>query len=140
MLAGQLALVVAAVFSGAALYISIVEQPARVRLDDRALLMEWRLAYRRGLAVQAPLAAAGLALGLLAWHATGGHAWLVGAALMGTNWPYTLIVINPTNRRLMVADASGESRVLIVKWARQHAIRTALGCAATALFLSASLG
>jgi hypothetical protein len=52
MLAGQLAMTAAALFTGAAVYISVVEQPARLSLEDRALLTEWKRAYDRGFAMQ----------------------------------------------------------------------------------------
>ena len=142
MLYGQLALVVAALFAGAALYINVAEQPARMDLDDRAVLAQWKRAYHRGAALQAPLAIAGFALGLLAWRQTANPSWLVGAADMIANWPYTLAAGMPTNRRLMAtepADAGAESRALLAKWARLHAVRTGLGCAAAAVFLWASL-
>ncbi|MGN6747868.1 MAG: DUF1772 domain-containing protein [Xanthobacteraceae bacterium] len=141
-MAGQVALVVAAVFAGAALYVNIAEQPARLLLDDRALLGEWQPSYKRGFAMQAPLAIIGFLLGLLAWWQTGLWAWLSGAIILIANWPYTLAVIMPVNNRLMEIEpnaAGADSRRLIEKWARQHAVRTGLGFAAVLVFLWASL-
>ncbi len=92
--------------------------------------------------MQAPLAVAGFLLGLLAWWQTGTWLWLVGAFLMIANWPYTLICVMTANNILMAIDpaaAGTDSRKLIEKWARLHAVRTALGFAATLAFLWASL-
>jgi hypothetical protein len=142
MIAGQLALTVAAIFAGAAVYVSVAEHPARLSLDDRSMLIEWQPAYKRGFAMQAPLAIAGFLLGLLAWWQTGGWLWLLGAVVLVANWPYTLLVIMPTNTKLMARDpasAGPDSRQLIEKWAQLHAGRTALGLAATLIFLWASL-
>lgn len=143
MLAGQLALIVAAIFAGAAVYINAVEQPARLGLDDRALLTQWKPAYVRGFAMQASLAIVGFLLGLLAWWQTGGWLWLAGAIVLVANWPFTVIAIMPTNKILMTTDldkAGPDSRALLQKWAGLHAVRTALGFAATVIFLLASLG
>jgi uncharacterized membrane protein len=142
MIAGQLALIVAALFAGAAVYINVAEQPARLHLDDRSLLMQWKPAYKRGFAMQASLAIAGFVLGVVAWRQTGLWLWLAGAIVLVANWPFTLFGIMPTNKKLMAIDPAGagaESRALIRQWARLHAVRTALGFAATLLFLAASL-
>jgi hypothetical protein len=142
MLLGQLALIAAAIFSGAAVYINVAEQPARLRLDDRALLTEWKPSYKRGLPMQASLVIIGFLLGLSAWSQTGDWRWLLGAGVFVVNWPYTLLVVMPTNRKLMAMDpasAGVESRALIETWAGLHAVRTALGFAATSIFLWASM-
>jgi hypothetical protein len=142
MLAGQLALIAAALFTGAALYVSACEQPARLHLDDGALLTQWKPAYKRGTAMQAPLALIGALLGVIAWWQTSDWRWLIGSAVILANWPFTFLVIMPTNYALLALDRTGgdpRSRDLIEKWGRLHAGRTALGVAATLLFLVASL-
>ena len=141
MLTGHLALTVSALFTGAAFYINVAEQPARLKLDDRALLAQWKPAYKRGFAMQASLAVAGFLLGLASWWISDDGCWLIGGLVLLANWPYTLLAIMPTNNRLMAApldSAGSETRALIERWGRLHAVRTVLGAISTLLFLWAS--
>lgn len=138
MIFGILALGVAAAFTGAAFYITFAEQPARLTLDDRAMLVQWKPAYARGYAMQASLAVLGFLLGAAAWWTTDDLMWLVGAIVLAANWPYTMLVILPVNKRLNAIEpdrAGPESRALIERWGRLHTRRTMLGAAASALFL-----
>ena len=142
MLAGHLALVAAAIFFGVAFYVSFVEQAARLGLDDRALLAEWKPAYKRGYAIQAPLAILGFILGIVACWQTGRPAFLAGSLLMIANWPWTIFAVMPTNTMLMATsldDANAGTRQLIVKWNVLHSVRTLLGGMATVAFLIALL-
>jgi hypothetical protein len=138
MLVGQLALTIAAVFAGAAIYINVAEQPARLRLDNRSLLAEWKPAYKRGYVMQASLAVMGGFFGLLAYLSTLDWRWLLGAIVLLANWPYTLFVIVPTNHHLMDTPpeaASAETRRMLERWGALHAGRSALGLVATLIFL-----
>lgn len=138
MLAGQLALTFAAAFAGAAFYINFAEHPARLQLDDKNLLKQWKPSYAAGYTMQATLAVVSGCLGLFAAWSTRDWRWIVGAILILANWPYTLLGIMPTNHKLKAIadnDAGPQSRAMLESWARLHAIRTALGVMATAAFL-----
>lgn len=140
---GHLALVAAAAFSGAAIFINVAEQPARLELDHRALLAQWKPSYGRGLRMQASLVVVGGLLGIGACMATADWRWLLGAVLLLANLPYTLVVIRPTNDRLMAtasAEADADTRRLAERWGRLHAGRSALGAASTVVFFWAALG
>jgi hypothetical protein len=140
MLAGYLAFMIASVFTGAAFYVSFAEQPARLGLDDRALLADSKPSYKRGLAMQAPLPIAGCILAIVAWRLTDRVPFLLGAILLIANWPWTIWGIMPTNRVLMTTDleaAGPHTRAMIVKWNRLHSVRTSLGSLAMIAFLLA---
>ena len=136
------ALTSAALFCGAAIYVLAVEHVARGELDDRAALTEWKPAYRRGAAMQATIALVATGLGAIAWWRTGNSWYGVGAILALLPWPWTLLFINPTNDKLFVMPieaAGSESRRLLERWGRLHAVRMLLGACATVAFLVALL-
>ena len=142
MLGQLLAPVTAAIFTGAAIYINVAEQPARLCLDDKALLAQWKPSYTRGFSMQASLALASALFGLLAFWSTRDWRWLLGALLIFANWPYTLLVILPVNKRLEatpVAAANQETRNMIETWGMLHAGRSALGLGATLVYLWAMI-
>jgi uncharacterized membrane protein len=88
--------------------------------------------------MQAPLALVSFLAGLMAWWLGGGLQWAIGALLMGAVVPFTLIGIMPTNQKLLAPGrdlGSAETRTLLDRWGRLHAVRTALSIAATVLYL-----
>jgi len=137
-----LAMIAASLFAGAALYVSLAEHPARMRLDDRSALAQWGPSYARAAPMQAGLALLSLLLGFWAWWRIGGG-WLLAASLLiGAAIPLTLAIIMPVNNRLKATapDAAGpESRALLARWGNLHALRTSLGLASVAAYFCAFL-
>jgi hypothetical protein len=137
----QLALVTAAAFAGAAIYVNVAEQPARLALDERAMLAQWKRSYDRASVMQAGLALVACALGVVAFLLSHDWRWLLGALVILAPWPWTLFVIMPVNRRLQGTPpdaATAETRRLVEEWGRLHAGRSAFGVVATLLYLWAA--
>lgn len=142
MIAGLLALVVAAAFTGAAFYINFAEHPARMTLEPVSAVRQWRPSYKRGFTMQAALAVAGGGLALWQWWQTGGTPWLAGGLLLLANWPFTLLVLLPVNLRLLdiSADALPDLAKLLQQWNRLHAVRTLLGALSLVCLFLGALG
>jgi hypothetical protein len=133
------AVLCAALFAGAALYINVAEQPARLTLDTRSAVAQWAPSYLRATWMQAPLAVVGLVCGVAVWMMSGAAGWLVAAVLIGLVVPFTFVGIMPTNKSLLLRGRdldSPDTRALLERWGRLHAVRTALSLAATVLYLS----
>jgi len=132
------AIISAAVFAGAALYINVAEHPARMELDTQFAAAQWVPSYRRATWMQAPLALLSLVAGLGSWLLGAGIGWAIAALLMGAVVPFTFIGIMPTNRALLAPGrdlAATETRVLLEHWAQLHAVRTVLSIAASVLYV-----
>jgi hypothetical protein len=126
------------VFAGAALYINIAEQPARLSCGVEAAVTQWRPSYKRGTMMQAPLAAIGSLAALASWWFDRNWAWLVGGLLLLLIILFTLFVILPINKRLESRELdlrSEEAGFLLRRWGRLHAVRSILGAAAFVIFL-----
>lgn len=133
MIFAVLATLCAGLFSGAAIYVSVVEHPARLACGPAIALAEFRPSYQRAAIMQAFLAVAGCVAGVAAW-AQNGNGWvLAGALLLGGLVPFTLFVIWPTNKGLLdpaLSPESPEAALLLVRWGRLHAVRSAVSAGA----------
>ena len=138
MIAGDLAFATATAFAAAAVYINVAEQPARLALDHRAMLIQWQRSYDRAAIMQASLAMVACVLGIIAFLASRDWRWLVGAAIILAPWPWTLLVMKSINGRLKAtasSAASGETQGLIERWGRLHAVRGVVGVIAALDYL-----
>jgi len=138
-LLGIVATLAAGLFAGAAVYISLVEHPARVSCGFEVALREFRPSYRRAAVMQVTLAIVGT-VAALARFAGGGHpGWLVGGLLLVSAIPFTLVVIKPTNAQLLDVSLDlkpADALALLARCGRLHAIRSAASLAALIIFLA----
>ena len=124
-----IALLSSGLFAGAALYITVVDHPARMSQGASFALQEFRPSYKRAAPLQASLAVICFLSSVVVWRLTGGWTWLAGGALVGAVVPFTLAFMMSTNRLLLDAASplkDDEALVVLAKWARLHAVRTCL--------------
>jgi len=128
-----------ALFAGAAVYISLVEHPARMECGTRLAVTEFGPSYRRATVMQASLAITAFVAAIGAWLESSRWVWLAGGILIGVVVPLTLIVIFPTNKKLLdpsLNPDSDDARRLLKRWGSLHWVRTLLSLAATVVLLS----
>jgi Anthrone oxygenase len=138
-----LAVLCCVLFAGAAIYINLVEHPARMGCDTKTAATVWAPSYKRATVMQAPLAVISFLAGVVAWLLGGGLLWLIGAVLIGLVVPFTFIAVMPTNHQLLVPGrdlSSVETRSLLEKWGRLHAVRSVLSFLASIMYLVAIFG
>jgi hypothetical protein len=124
-------------FTGAAVYISLVEHPARMECGVELAATEFPPSYRRATVMQATLAALGLVSSVAAWLAGATFWCLVGGVVLGTVIPFTLIVMFPINKQLLspALDRRAQAERLLTRWGVLHAVRSILSGLALLLFL-----
>ena len=135
-----MAVALAALITGTAAYIVLAEQPARLLPDNRNSLLEWQTTYPIGMRMQGSLAILAGVAGGWAWWSCRDWRWLLGAALILANWPYTLVALQSVNAELKavaVDQAGASSRALTVEWGTLHAVRAGLGGLALTAYLFA---
>ena len=137
MISGTLALALAAAFTGASFYVNWVEQPARLKLDDAALLSEWGPSDSRGVALLVGLALLAAIAGFIAYFDTQDVRWAIGAVLMILSWPYAFFLMSPLDnqvRSLRGGDVAA-ARALVRQWGIVESGLTALGGVAVLVLL-----
>ncbi|HTZ66680.1 MAG TPA: DUF1772 domain-containing protein [Roseiarcus sp.] len=134
---GMLALAFAAAFTGASFYVNWVEQPARLKLDDEALLSEWGPSDSRGVSLLAVFALLAAIAGLIAYFESQDVRWAFGALLIIASWIYAYFVMAPLDNQIrsLRGGEVAAARALVRQWGIVESGLTAIGAAAVLMFL-----
>ena len=138
MFAPRLATVASGLFTGAAIYINLVEHPARMQAGTQLALTEFAPSYHRATRMQVSLAAIGFVSALQAWRSSADARWLVGGGGLVAVIPFTVLVILPTNKQLLdpaTARDLERAEQLLTRWGRLHAVRSLASLASLLLFV-----
>src|SRR5262245_8101122 len=131
------ATVAAGLFAGAAIYVNLVEHPARVQCGTALAIKGFEPSYRKATVMQVSLAIVGLLMATAAWLKGGSIWWLVGGVILVAAVPFTLLFILSTNHKLMDPSLDKDSELafrLLVRWGRLHAVRSILSLISFLIF------
>jgi uncharacterized membrane protein len=137
-LAELIATLSSGLFTGASIYINLVEHPARMQTGIRPALTEFAPSYHRATVTQVSLAVAGFLSALIAWRSRSDVKWLIGGGLLVSVIPFTALVILPTNKKLLDPTTANDldlAENLLTRWGRLHAVRSVLSLASLLMFL-----
>jgi len=137
-LAELIATLSSGLFAGAAVYINLVEHPARMQTGIRSALAEFAPSYHRATVTQVSLAVVGFLSALVAWRSRSDPRWLVSGGLLVSVIPFTALVILPTNKQLLDPETVNDPDLaerLLRRWGRLHAVRSVLSLASLLIFL-----
>ena len=138
MFAARLATVASGLFTGAAIYINLVQHPARMQAGTQLALTEFAPSYHRATRMQVSLAALGFVSALRAWRSSGDARWLVGGGVLVAVIPFTVLAILPTNKQLLdpaTARDLEHAKQRLTRWGRLHAVRSIASLASLLLFV-----
>jgi Anthrone oxygenase len=96
-----IAIIAAGLFAGAAIYINVVEHPARVSCGTELAIQEFGPSYHRAAMMQASLAIVGGVGGLIAGWQQRDAIVVIGALLLAGVVPFTIVIIAPINKQLL---------------------------------------
>ena len=137
-----LALLFCGIFFGAAVYISIAQHPAAMYAGTPVASTFFPPMYARAAPMQITSAVGGTLAGLVQWYLTGNMLWMIGAVLLVSVIPFTLIVMKPINDQLLnpaLNLSEAESESLLVAWAKRHWVRSIASGAGFMVYLWVSI-
>jgi len=138
MLLEMLSTLSAGLFAGGAIYVNLVEHPARMQCGTVLAIKEFAPSYHRGAIMQATLAAIGFLSATAAWLKGSPVWWLIGGGALLVAIVFTLVVIFPTNKELLDSSLDKNSEMalkLLIRWGRLHAVRSLLGLISFVIFI-----
>ena len=123
-------------FAGNSLYVSLVEHPARLECGTNVAITVFKPSFRRVAKLQAVLAISGFLSATGVYLLEHDSRWLAAGLLLFSVFPYTFLVMWPTNKLLLddkVDKDSDKTKCLLQKWGRMHMFRTVVSSVAMLL-------